>query len=323
MNPDISVLIVSFNTSKLLRECLQSLREQTGDVRFETLVLDNASRDDSADVVEREFPEVRLIRSQVNLGFGNGNNLTFKEATGRYLVLLNTDALLPPNALSLALAHMEANPKVGMGGGLLLTASGGWQPSARRFPTLVDEFLNLSGLAARFPKSRFFGRFDRTWADPETPAEVDWVPGAFAIIRRDLIDRIGFFDPRFFLYYEEVDLCQRIKAEGFSIQYWPDLRIPHIGGESSKTVEGVSFSKVGSQLTLWRIRSQLLFYRKWHGPVMAAMVKGLEQNWHRLRALRNRTRNPAKTEESQALVKFWDQAWQDTQGGTVSPPQPW
>jgi len=323
MSPDISVLIVSFNTAQRLRECLNSLQARTGGVRVETIVLDNASRDGSADVVAAEFPDVRLIRGEVNLGFGNGNNQALKEAAGRYLVLLNSDAVLPPSALALALAHMEAEPEVGMGGGRLQAPDGGWQPSARRFPSLLDEFLILSGLAARFPKSRFFGRFDRTWADPDTPAEVDWVPGAFAIIRRDLIERIGFFDPRFFLYYEEVDLCRRIKAAGFKIQYWPDLRIAHIGGESSKTVAGVSFSAAGSQLTLWRMRSQLLYYRKWHGPATAWLVKQLEQRWHGLRAWRNRRRDAGKVAESEGIGRLWAQAWRDTQGGAVSPPQPW
>jgi hypothetical protein len=323
MTPDVSVLIVSFNTARRLSECLYSLRAQTGAVVFEIIVVDNASRDGSADRVESEFPEVKLVRSAANLGFGNGNNRALQEAEGRYLVLLNSDALLPPDCLQQALAHMQADPQTGMGGGRLLAPDGSWQPSARRFPTLLDEFLNLSGLAAKFPKSRFFGRFDRTWADPDIPAEVDWVPGAFAIIRRDLIEQIGFFDPRFFLYYEEVDLCKRIKQAGYKIQYWPDLRIAHIGGESSKTVEGVSFTSKGSQLTLWRMRSQLLYYRKWQGGVMARLVKGLEQNWHRLRAMRNRRRAAAKADESAALVKLWEQAWQDTQGGAVSPTQPW
>jgi GT2 family glycosyltransferase len=149
------------------------------------------------------------------------------------------------------------------------------------------------------------------------------VPGAFAIIRRDLIEQIGFFDPRFFLYYEEVDLCRRIKAAGFKIAYWPDLRISHIGGESSKTVTGVSFSSKGSQLTLWRMRSQLLYYRKWHGPVVAGLVKTLEQSWHWLRAKRNRRRDADKVAESEAICRCWTQAWHDTQGGAVSPPQPW
>ena len=320
---DISVLIVSFNTRDRLRECLEALRTQTGDIQFETVVVDNASRDGSADMVRTEFPEAMLIRSDVNLGFGNGNNLALQNAQGRYVVLLNSDALLPPDTLSSALVQMEAESKVGMGGGRLLAPDGSWQPSARRFPSLLDEFLTLSGLAARFPQSRFFGRFDRTWADPGLEADIDWVPGAFAIIRRELIDAIGFFDPRFFLYYEEVDLCRRIKAAGFNVHYWPDLKISHIGGESSRTLSEMSFSSAGSQLTLWRIRSQLLFYRKWHGLILAWLVKKLEQGWHGLRSLRNRRRDPGKVNESETIVRLWDQAWRDTQGGVVSPPQPW
>ena len=320
---DISVLIISFNTRDRLRECLEALRAQTGGLCFETVVLDNASRDGSADMVSAEFKEVKLVRSEINLGFGNGNNRGLEQTQGRYVVLLNSDAILPPATLSMALAHMDEEPKAGMGGGRLLAPDGGWQPSARSFPSLLDEFLNLSGLAARFPKSRFFGRFDRTWADPGQAANVDWVPGAFAIIRRELIESIGFFDPRFFLYYEEVDLCRRIKAAGFSVRYWPDLRVCHIGGESSKTLTEMSFASKGSQLTLWRMRSQLLFYRKWHGPLSAWLVKSLEQGWHGLRALRNRRRDTGKARESETLIKLWEQAWHDTLGGAVSPNQPW
>lgn len=324
MSVDVSIFIISFNTCQRLRECLQTLLVATADApSFEVIVVDNASRDGSADRVSSEFPQVKLLRSQTNLGFGNANNLALQHAVGRYVVLLNSDALLKPQILAQAVAAMEANSQVGMAGGKLTAPDGGWQPSARRFPSLLDEFLNLSGLAAKYPHSRFFGRFDRTWADPDEAAEVDWVPGAFAIIRRDLLDRIGFFDPRFFLYYEEVDLCRRIKAAGCTIAYWPDLVITHIGGESSKTLTDMNFASKGSQLTLWRMRSQLLFYRKWHGAVVARMVKLLEQGWHSLRAWRNRGRNEGKRGESVTLVKLWGQAWQDTQGGSVSPPQPW
>lgn len=321
--PDVSVLIVSFNTRDRLRECLTALHGQTGGIWFETVLIDNASRDGSADMVETEFPTVKLIRSGANLGFANANNRALQDAGGRYVVLLNPDAALPPGSLEQAVRHMEAAPAVGMGGGRLIGSDGGLQPSGRLFPSLLNEILVLSGLAFKFPGSKFFGRADRTWADPMWPAEVDWVPGAFAIIPRELIDRIGFFDPRFFLYYEEVDLCRRIKQAGRVVQYWPDLCITHIGGESSKTVTQLSFSKRGSQLTLWRMRSQLLYYRKWHGFIGAFLVKALEQNWHRLRAWRNRTRDADKFEDSREIVATWKQAWADTQGGKVSPTQPW
>ncbi|AAU92264.1 glycosyl transferase, group 2 family [Methylococcus capsulatus str. Bath] len=321
--PDISVLIVSFNTRDLLRRCLASLRDQAGGTGIETIVVDNASRDGSADMVEAEFPDVRLIRSPVNLGFGNANNLAFTQSRGRYLVLLNSDACLAPGLLDAASKRMDACPDVGMAGGRLVGPEGGWQPSARMFPSLLNEFLVLSGLAHRYPKSRLFGRFDRTWADPSEEAGVDWVPGAFAILRRDLIDRIGFFDPRFFLYYEEVDLCRRIRAAGCKIMYWPELVITHLGGESAKTLSDMEFSSHASQLTLWRMRSQALYYRKWHGLALAWSAKTLEQLWHWLRALRHRRSAPAKAHDSEALIRLWNRAWKETEGGRVSPPQPW
>jgi GT2 family glycosyltransferase len=210
-----------------------------------------------------------------------------------------------------------------MGGGLLQGTEGEWQPSAREFPSLLNDALTLSGLANRYPKSRFFGRFDRSWADPLQAAAVDWVPGAFAIIRRSLADQISLFDPRFFLYYEEVDLCRRIHQAGFKVYYWPDLVITHVGGASSETVDEVVFSSSGKQLTLWRMRTQVMYYRKWHGLFYSWLVKSLEQAWHGLRAWRNTTRSPDKAAESKHIVQLWRQAWQETQGGLISPPQPW
>lgn len=318
----LSVLIVTYNSAPQLPACLNSLRNQTLQ-DFEIIVVDNASRDESAALIRSDYPEVNLIASDVNLGFGNGNNKALGIAQGRYIVLLNPDAILPADTLENALKHIEENSDAGMGGGLLQGTQGEWQPSARLFPSLLNDALTLSGLANRYAKSRFFGRFDRSWADPKQAVAIDWVVGAFAIIRRDLIDNIGLFDPRFFLYYEEVDLCRRIHEAGFKVYYWPDLVITHIGGASSETVDGLAFASSGKQLTLWRMRSQLLYYRKWHGWLYSWLVKGLEQTWHRLRASRNATRSPAKAEESKRIVELWQQAWQDTQAGLNSPTQPW
>ncbi len=319
----LSVFIVTYNSAPLLRSCLDSLRAQTLAGDFEVIVVDNASRDDTVAIIQAEYPEVHLIASPVNLGFGNGNNLALSDAQGRFIVLLNPDAVLPPDTLERALQHMETIPDAGMGGGLLQGTQGEWQPSARLFPSLLNDGLTLSGLANRFPNSSFFGRFDRSWADPLKPVPVDWVPGAFVILRRSLVDQISLFDPRFFLYYEEVDLCRRIHQAGFKVYYWPDLVITHIGGASSETVDEVVFSSSGKQLTLWRMRSQILYYRKWHGHIYSWLVKALEQTWHGLRAWRNATRAPAKAAESRHIVQLWQQAWQETYGGLISPPQPW
>ena len=210
-----------------------------------------------------------------------------------------------------------------MGGGRLQSRDGSDQPSARSFPTPLLEFFTFSGLAARYPHSRLFGRLDRTWSDPGQACQVDWVPGAFSIIRREVIDQVGAFDPRFFLYYEEVDLSRRIKQANWEIWYWQDIIVTHFGGESSKTITHLTMASGGAQLTLWRIRSQLLYYRLWHGAAITFWVKCQEMIWHYLRAWRNRHRNAAKREESETTVRLWKQAWDDTVGGTVSPPQPW
>jgi GT2 family glycosyltransferase len=317
---DISVIVVSFNTRDLLRECLTGLTRECEGIRAEIFVVDNVSSDGSADMVEREFPDVKLIRSDVNLGFAAANNKAFPLCAGRYIVLLNSDAFLHPGALRLAVSHMDAEPATGLGGARLVGRDGGWQPSARCFPSPLSDLLTLTGLSARYPESRFFGRFDRTWADQNAAAEVDWVPGAFAIIRRDVLERVGYFDEAFFLYYEEVDLCRRILFAGYQIRYWPDVTVIHLGGESSKTVQTLQMSKSGSQLALWRMRSAFLYYRKHHG-ILAWYMKQQEKLWHRLRAWKNGT--DAKGEESRILVSLLDRAWSETSGGTVSPRRPW
>ena len=323
---DVTVLIVSFNTRDVLRECLRSVFRETGALRVQVIVVDNASTDGSPAMVEQEFQDVLLIRSEVNLGFGPANNLGLRSASGRYIVLLNSDAFLTAGSLERSVAHMDASPRVGLGGGRLTGRDGSWQPSARMFPTIFNDLLTLSGLAARFPRSRFFGRADRTWANPMEAAEVDWVPGAYAIVRAEVVESIGLFDPRFFLYYEEVDLCKRIKDAGYSIWYWPDIAIVHIGGESSRQVRSLQLTRAGAQLTLWRMRSMLLYYRKHHG-LSAWLAMAVEAVWYWLRSQRRRwSMNPDRRAGARAdlhLISILNQAWRDTVGGRFSPAQPW
>jgi GT2 family glycosyltransferase len=326
MIPDVSVVVVSFNTRDLLRECLMTLREETEGISNEVIVVDNVSRDGSAEMVEEEFPEAKLIRTKVNLGFGGANNEAFKVAIGRYVVLLNSDAFLKPMALRKSIEHMDADLKIGLGGARLIGADGSWQASCRMFPSPLNDFLCLSGLAYKFPKSRFFGRQDKTWADPDIAADADWVPGAYSIIRRSVLEKVGYFDERFFLYYEEVDLCRRIKQAGYSVRYWPDVVVVHLGGESSKTVTTLTMSKSGAQLELWQMRSAFLYYRKHHGQT-AWLKRQIEEQWHKVRTLKN-TLMPGehpknKVLESQKVLELLRQAWHDTSGGAVSPTRPW
>lgn len=324
--PDVSIVIVSLNTRDLLRECLQSIALAGTSASVEILVVDNHSRDGSADMIEREFPSVHLIRSETNLGFAAANNAAFARARGRYVALLNSDAFLTDGVIDGLVDALDRAPWVGMAGVRLTGRNGEWQPSARQFPSTLNDVLALTGLSMRFRRSRLFGRMDRTWADPAEAASVDWVPGAFAMIRGDVLRSVGFFDEDFFLYYEEVDLCRRIKDRGFDVRYLPQFRVIHLGGESSKTVTRLTMSSAGAQLTLWRMRSALLYYRKHGGRFAAWRARVVEQAWHRLRAWRHRAggaASAAKAAESRASAALMDRAWQETRGGRVSPARPW
>lgn len=323
---DASVVIVSFNTREVLRECLEALRRESAGLTVETIIVDNGSTDGSVEMIRNGYPEVRLLVSPINLGFGGANNLAFERARGRYVILLNSDAFLTPGSLRRSVAHMDLNRHIGLGGGRLIGRDGSPQPSARTFPALLTDLFVHTGLSARFPESHLFGRFDRTWADPMEQACVDWVPGAYSIVRAQALAAAGPFDRRFFLYYEEVDLCRRIKAAGYSIWYWPDVPVVHIGGESSRQVASLEMSRSGAQLTLWRMRSTLLYYRKHHG-VAAAAARLLETGWYTLRALRRRlSRDAERRREAgyfRAQASLMRQAWRETAGGRVSPEQPW
>jgi GT2 family glycosyltransferase len=323
---DASIIIVSFNTREVLRECLDSVVRESAALRVQILVVDNNSADGSIAMVEHDCPQVQLIRSPVNLGFGAANNVALTMATGQYFVLLNSDAFFQPGALSLAIGHMDSSPECGLGGGLLIGRDGSQQPSSRSFHSLVHDAIVMTGLAAAFPKSHFFGHFDRTWADVHAAAQVDWVPGAFSIIRPAALARAGIFDPAFFLYYEEVDLCRRIKQLGYSIWYWPDIVIVHIGGESSRQLKTLEVSSKAAQVVLWRMRSTLLYYRKHHGP-QAYLARWLEIVLYRITILRNylsrSSARQGRKRHYKTLLALMNQAWKDTDGGRVSPPRPW
>jgi GT2 family glycosyltransferase len=238
--------------------------------------------------------------------------------------LLNPDAVPAHGALAQGIALMDAHPEAGMAGGELRNTRGEREPSARMFPTLRDEIFTMSGLAAKYPHSRTFARLDRRWANPEQDAAVDWIPGAFVFLPRSVFLNLGGFDERFFMYYEEVDLCRRLQQSGYQVLYWPRLKAVHIGGASAKTVISARVSRAGSQLESWRMRSALLYYRKHHGLAGALGLMGIEWVWHRLRGLRAALRSQTDKATDMALhCSQLRQAWADTRSGTSSPTKPW
>jgi GT2 family glycosyltransferase len=331
---EASIIIVVMNVRDLLRECLQSALQECArlpqGMRVEILITDNGSKDGTEEMVAKEFCStdhpVRLFRSEVNLGFASANNLAMEQAQGRYIVLLNSDAFFHPGALLRAIEHMDANPDVGVGAGRQVSPDGGFQPSARSFPSVWLDALVLSGLPDRYPKSRIFGAPNRTWADPDEAMDVDWSTGAFLILRREALAKTGLFDPDFFLYSEEVDLCRRVKAAGDRVYYWPDIVVTHIGGATTKQMKSHAISKASSEVLLWRMRSTLLYYRKHHGW-QAFLLRALDEGFYSLRRLRNAcSTDPARREQAKEfalMASLMHQAWIDTQGGRVSPPRPW
>lgn len=318
--PDLSVIIVSYKTPDLIRRCLDAVYANAGPLQLETFVVDNASNDGTVEMIRREYPQVHVIPLSRNAGFGAANNAAISKAIGRYWLLLNSDAFIHAGALESAVRHMEEEVSAGVGGARLTGIDGDWQPSACMFPSPLNDILLLSGLSARFPNSHFFTRMNRRWADPAEPAEPDWVPGAFMILRPEAMRRAGlFFDESFFLYYEEVDLCRRVKQAGYRVFYWPDIRVTHLGGESARRAQPEQITATGRQLALWRFRSEWIYYRKHHRLAAGWIARLLESSWYRIRELRNRCSfdpmRRVKAGESRQMARLLAQAWRETHRG--------
>jgi len=226
----VSIVVVTYNSEDEIRDCLQSIITTKTSALWELIVVDNASRDRSASIVREEFPQAKLIANTANVGFAAANNQALPFLQGDLVLLVNPDSRLCEGAIDAAVAHMKRYPECGILGGLLFDEDGGAHPSARRFPNALRKILMLSGLRERWKSKKWFRDSEFGWSDFQRPLNVDWVPGAFTMLRRSLIRELGFFDERFYLYYEETDLCLRAKRHGWEIHFIPDSRVIHEGG---------------------------------------------------------------------------------------------
>ena len=229
---DVSIIIVSYNTADLTLAAIQSVYDETR-VGFELLVVDNDSSDGSADLIARRFPQVNLIRLDYNAGFAAANNLAAKEASGRYVLLLNPDTVVLDGAIDTLVAFADEHPEYGIYGGSTFFADGSRNPTAGwNRPTAWSLFCIATGLATLFPRSRVFNPESLagwTWNEPR---EVDIVTGCLLLSSRESWVRLGGFDPRFFMYAEDADLCLRAREAGLSPALVPAARIIHYGGAS-------------------------------------------------------------------------------------------
>lgn len=231
---DVSVIIVNWNTRDMLRDCLRSVYEQTQQVSFEVVVIDNASRDGSADMVRREFPAVVLITNRENRGFAAANNQGMEVAHGRYVLLLNSDTLVLGNALATTVRFADAHPEAAVVGCRVLNPDRSLQPTCFLYPSLLNMVLSSTYLYKLWPRNRFFGRERMTWWDRNDVRDVDVVTGCYMLVRREAIDRVGVMDDQYFVYGEETDWCYRFKSAGWRVLFTPEAQIVHFGGGSSR-----------------------------------------------------------------------------------------
>lgn len=252
---ELSVIIVNYNVKHFLEQCLLSVLRATRDLKAEIFVVDNNSADGSCSMVRSRFPGVRLIRNDTNRGFSSANNQAIKESSGRYILLLNPDTVLPEDALTKSISFMESTPIAGAMGLRMIDGRGRYLPESKRgFPSPSAALLRMTGLSRLFSRSGYFNRYYLGNLDKSEVNEVDVLTGAYMLIRGDLLRELGGLDETFFMYGEDIDLSYRITTKGYRNYYLPDPAIIHYKGESTR--------KSDINYTYHFYRSMIIFVNK-------------------------------------------------------------
>jgi GT2 family glycosyltransferase len=273
--PLVSALVVSYNAKDLLLQCLQAFFA-SADVPVEAVVVDNDSSDGSAAAVTDEFPQATVLVQPKNLGYGRAANLGLERCQGRFILLLNSDVTVEPQSIGRMADFLLTRPDAGAVGPRLVLPNGRLDPDARRaFPMPRTLFYNTVGLNRLFPRSPRFGRYNMGHL-PETDVhEMDAGSGACLMVRSAALDRVGFFDPRYFMFGEDVDLCYRLKLGGWKVFYLPTARATHHVSPATPEVE--------RQRSYERHRSMWTYHFKHHAEDVSAFGNGLvwAQIWGR------------------------------------------
>lgn len=253
---DVSICTVTFQARDLLRDCLVSLPASMRRINWEVIVVDNHSQDGTVEMLRAEFSDVKVLENEGNLGYTLPMNQALREAKGRYLVQLNPDTVVLPGALDRLVSFMDGHPEAGICTPKVLNRDGTLQKQCRRSAGGPwDAFTYFSGLAKRYPHSRRFAGYLMTYLDEDEINEVEAVSGSCMVIRRELINDIGYLDELFFAYQEDADFCFRARQAGWRIYYVPEAQIVHYGGQGGSKVE------VYRSIYQWH-RSYYLYYRK-------------------------------------------------------------
>jgi GT2 family glycosyltransferase len=253
---NLSICIVTYRARDYLLECLRSIYEYTRQISYEIVVVDNGSRDGTAELVRDNFQSVVYVENPGNAGFSRPMNQALRAANGRYVLLLNPDTRVIDDAIQKLVQFLEDNPRVGIAGPKVLNPDGTLQKPCRRSEARPwDVFTYFLGLADRFPHDKRFSGYYMGFIDENTTHEVHGVSGSCMLIRKDVIDQIGSFDEDYFAYQEDADYCLRARQAGWKIFYYPEARITHFGGRGG--------SRVQPYRSIWEWhKSYYLYYRK-------------------------------------------------------------
>jgi N-acetylglucosaminyl-diphospho-decaprenol L-rhamnosyltransferase len=264
LRPDVSVIIVSWNTRALTTACLASLPAGAGTATWEAWVVDNASSDDSVAAIRRDFPDVHVIANPGNVGFAAANNQGIAAAAGRYLLLLNSDTVVAPGSLAALVAFADAHPRAGVIGPRLDNPDGSFQAGPTPFPSFWTELLSVTSLGRRLT---YRGYPSRPEAASRTPQAADYVVGAAMLARREAVDEVGGLDEGYFMYSEEPDWCWRMRQAGWETWYTPGAVITHFGGQST--------SQVREAMLVALYRAKVRFFRRHRSGFEAGCVTAL------------------------------------------------
>lgn len=232
---DISIITVNYNVKEFVLNLIISLKKALTDFSYEIIVVDNASKDGSVEFLREKFTDINIIANNENLGFGKANNIGLSLAKGKYICLINPDAIVKEDTFKVMIDFFENTPSAGLAGCKVLNPNGTLQLACRRgFPGPWTSFTKVSGLSALFPKSKLFAKYNLTYLDENKTYEVDAISGSFMMFRREVYEKVGGFDQDFFMYGEDLDLCYRVQKAGFKVFYVHKTEVIHYKGESTK-----------------------------------------------------------------------------------------
>ncbi|MCB0509722.1 MAG: glycosyltransferase, partial [Bacteroidetes bacterium] len=261
---DVSIIIVNYNVRYFIEQAILSIKEASSNLVIEIIVIDNASQDDSVEMLQKKFPEITLIANQENVGFGRANNQGISIAKGKYLLLLNPDTLVQNNTLQVCIDFMEKTKDCGAIGVKMIDGKGNFLPESKRsIPTPSVALYKMLGLSSLFPKSKVFGKYHLAYLDQNENHQVEVLSGAFMFFRADLLQKIGGFDEDYFMYGEDIDLSYQVLKNGYKNYYLADTSIIHYKGESTKK-GSLNYVKVFYE-------AMLIFAKKHYSPNQAKL----------------------------------------------------